>query len=183
MRRAVLGFAIVLALNSWASVAFAQAPGRLSLDISVGRGFGSTEGVYRDNHSGLAADLLAAVRLRPLASGGVVAALGAGVQGTGPITSICIPHPSGGCVPSFPEFRVFSGAVGWEMSGGRVRGLVGPAAVHADATAAAVFGRVDIAAPLVGRVWFLVSARAVLVPDYRDDSFRLGTVGIGVRIR
>lgn len=127
--------------------------------------------------------MLTALRLRPLAKGALIAAMGAGIQGTGPITSDCVPHPSGGCVPWFPDFNVFSAAAGWETSGGTLRGLVGPAAVHADAMAAAVIGRVDLSAPLLGRLWFLASARGLYVPNYAGDSFRLGNAGIGVRIR
>lgn len=64
-----------------------------------------------------------------------------------------------------------------------VRGLFGPAWVRADDSTYGFQGRVDMAVPLISRLWFIVSARGLIVPSYRGDRFRLYAFSGGLRIR
>lgn len=164
------------------SMAAGQVPGPYSVEVSVGRGSGSTDGTYRSNDTGLTVDVLFAARVYSFDSGGVVAALSTGIQGSGPLAA-CLPASNGGCVPPFPSFAVWSATIGWETSGGGLRGLIGPAVVSDETTVMGALGHVDAAAAVGSRVWLVVSARGIVIPSYQRDRFRLGSLGVGFRIR
>lgn len=172
--------AILLLVVCVSSVA-AQAPAPISLEASLGLGEGSTAGFYHNETGAITVDLLVAARVRSLQDGGLVVAVGAGIQGSGNTELACMLDAP--CEATFPEFSIFSASVGWESPGGGVRGLVGPAAAHAEDTALAWMARIDLGKRVIGRLWLLASARGFLVPDYRGDEFRLGSLGVGVRIR
>jgi|SRR5690606_33842619 len=183
MSKALLPALFAAALSLWAADATAQTPGRLSVDLGIGRGLGTGDGWYMDNGKGITGDVLVSYRLRDLGSGGLLVGANAGIQGTSAYATICTIGPEEGCLAPFPQFGIFAAAVGWESSGGNLRAFVGPALVHADATAAAVFGRGDVALPLFSRVSAVLGLRGTVVPDYRGDPFYLGSLSIGLRIR
>ncbi|HEU5207973.1 MAG TPA: hypothetical protein VFU06_01075 [Longimicrobiales bacterium] len=183
MRRAWMTLVIAAAIGAGASDVAAQARSPLSLDLNVGRGIGTGHGTYLDNSDGFIGDVLLAYRLRGIGSGGLLAAFDAGIQGTRSHALVCMEPENVQCVPPFPEFKVFAAAVGWENSSGSFRAFAGPAVVHADEAAGGVFARGDVALPLFSRVWGVAGVRGVIVPDYQGDSFQLGGVSFGLRIR
>ena len=165
--------------------AHAQSLWPVSFQAGLGVGKGSTSGEYHNNSDGITGDLLLGIRARPLLRGGLAFALGIGMQGSGAIASICIARASGtGCIPGFPQFMVVSALGGWETARANLRVLAGPATVRGNASfAAAWLGRIDLATPPVSRIALTASFRGLIVPDYRGDSFRLRSMGLGIRIR
>lgn len=132
----------------------------------------------------MTADLLVAVRSPPALVHGLTTAVSIGVQGTGPVTDVCLIGPDGTCVPRFPQFTLVSILAGWETDTfTTVRILTGPAYAHADEGAFAWQGRVDLTIPVLWRLSLALAGRAAFVPNYRGDSFRLGSVEMGLRFR
>ena len=164
--------------------AAAQARWPISVELNVGRGSGHAVGGYRGDGSGPAIDALLGYRVTPGVGGGFVLALSANVQGPIWVDLLCIPAPAGGCVPDFPTFAAGAVLAGYETSANvMVRGLLGPAYVRADESTFGFQGRADLAVPLVARVSLVLSGRALLVPSYRGDMFRLYAIGFGFRVR
>jgi hypothetical protein len=181
-------FAFALAIASLLAVArdtSAQPRSPISLEATVGMGFGSTDGDYRQNRTGLAADALLAARLRPTAGGALVVGLGASVQGSGASSLECRPAPGGGCVSRFPDFYAFAPLAGWENGHATLRAMAGPAFVHAMGAGQAVGiqGRLDVVAATIRRVAVIASLRPTWIPDYRGDAVGLLAVGLGLRFR
>lgn len=174
--------ALVLLLAG--SQAAAQNRWPVSLELNGGHGLGRTAGEYRDDGSGVAIDALVAYRLTPVSGDGVVIAVSSSGQGPVTVDQVCIPAPGGGCVPNFPTFGSVVALIGYESSPNwTLRGLLGPAYVRAEESTLGFQGRIDIAVPFVSRVSFALSARAMLIPDYRGDSFQLYAFGLGLRLR
>jgi hypothetical protein len=163
----------------------AQSLWPVSFEIGMGVGKASTSGEYRRNTNGNTLDALSALRLRTMSHGAVVASLGFGLQGTGGVTTICLPRSTGaGCIPKFPQFTAFSALVGWETRHANLRVLGGPALVRGDSSSTnAWMGRIDLATPPVLRLSLLAFFRAAVVPYYEGDSFRFQSMGIGLRLR
>ena len=167
------------------SLAAAQARWPVFLETTAGKGGGSTEGEYRNNSSGITADALLGFRPSPNFRSGVVFAAAISMHGSGPVTAICIPASNGGCVPAFPDFLTIAGLIGYERGvNSTVRFSAGPAYASAgDRSSIAFQGRIDAALPVLWHLSIVASGRAVLIPDYRGDSFTLRSVGIGLRLR
>lgn len=181
-------FAFALAIASLLTVAHAasaQPRSPISLEATVGLGFGSTDGDYRQNRTGLAADALLGARLRPAAGGALVVGLGASVQGSGASSLECRPAPDGGCTSRFPDFYAFAPLAGWENGHATLRAMAGPAFVHAmDAgRAVGVQARLDVVAASIRRVAVIASVHPTWIPDYRGDAIGLLAVGLGLRFR
>lgn len=154
----------------------------VSLEASLGRGSGSTSGEYRSNDAGLVGDLLAAVDIVPIPAGRLVYAMSIGVQGTGAVTSNCIPASGGGCVPGFPEFTLIGALGGWETSNRVLRLLAGPTYVATDGA----FGwqaRASVFLPPLSHVSLGLLLRGAIIPDYDGATFRLIAGGITLRLR
>ena len=155
----------------------------VSIEATVGLGVGDTNGDYRDNGTGVTADVSVAWRVRPSNKGGFVGGLNWAGQGTGPTSDICILRTDGTCVPRFPDFFIIGALLGWENGRENVRFLAGPARVDAGSSILGWQARLDASVPLAWHVSVLGSARGILLPDYRGDQFRLGALGIGLRLR
>lgn len=155
----------------------------VSVEIGLGRGSGSTSGLYKANQNGFTADALLALRLREAGPGHLVSAVGIALQGTAPYHSDCPLRPDGSCVEPFPEFGVASALLGWETQGTAVRLLAGPGHVVNGEGAFALQARADAFLPLVGRLGIGLSARGLLVPDYEGESFRVFGGQVGLRLR
>lgn len=156
----------------------------LSVEATVGRGFGNTRGEYRDNSTGGSADLLVAWRIAASSTGGWVVGGHLSMQGSGPVTLICIPASHGGCVPRWPDFATIGLLAGYETTPkSTIRIMVGPAGVHAAESAFGLVARVDFALPVAWHISLAGSARSIVVPSYRGDSFQLYGVGVGLRLR
>ncbi len=183
VRRLLIVSAIALTLTG-TSAAEAQDRWPVFFEATVGRGTGQTDGEYRDNTAGITADVLVGFRIRPAAGAGLIAGGSVGMQGSGPVTDICLPARRGGCVPDFPDFLTVAALIGWESSANAaVRVSGGPTYVRGDVATVGLQGRVDLAVSLVRRISLAVSGRGTLVPDYRGDAFQLASVGIGLRLR
>lgn len=178
---ATLTLASTLLLSSGAD---AQQRSALTLDASIGWSSGRTNGEYRDDRRGPAADVLLALRFRPVAAGALVAGVSASAQGVGATDDLCVPASTGGCIPTFPGFEMIGALVGWQNAGATVRVMGGPAYVQADWRGWAVGwqGRLDGALPVARHVAVVGSARGTVVPSYRGDAFRLIAFGVGLRI-
>ena len=160
----------------------AQSLWPVSLEASIGDGKSTTSGEYRGQGGGNTFDLVAGFRFKSLLGGG------------GAVTDICIPASTGtGCIPRFPEFTFYSGLIGWETHGSYVRVLAGPAVAHAagrdqllvryDESVLAWVGRVDFATPAIMHISAIAFFRGAHVPEFRGNSFRFQSMGIGLRLR
>ena len=168
-----------------ASPTYAQRTPRITFDATVGKGTGRTDGMYRDNRSGVTADAVLAVRVASLLGGSLVAGVNGSAQGSGAYDTICLPSPKGGCIPAFPNFEIVGALVGWQDTPRRVRASAGAAYVQAewDGWSVAWQGRVDLALPVASHVAAVASLRATVVPNYpQGDAFRLFAFGLGIRI-
>lgn len=105
MSKALLPALFAAALSLWAADATAQTPGRLSVDLGIGRGLGTGDGWYMDNGKGITGDVLVSYRLRDLGSGGLLVGANAGIQGTSAYATICTIGPEEGCLAPFPPVR------------------------------------------------------------------------------
>ena len=194
-----------LPINSFAAITIAmilfrtssvgaQSLWPVSLEASIGDGKSTTSGEYHGHGNGNTLDLVAGLRFKSLFGGGLTAALGIGTHGTGAVADICLPPTTGtGCIPRLPQFTVYSGLLGWETHGSYVRVLAGPAVAHAagrdqllvryDESVLAWVGRVDFATPAIMHISAIAFFRAAHVPEFRGDSFRLQSIGLGLRLR
>jgi hypothetical protein len=163
--------------------AWCQTPWPVSLELGLGRGSGHTSGVYLANGGGLTADAVLASRVHDQSSGGLVVAVGVGIQGAGPYDGVCLLKPEGGCIASFPEFTMASALLGWETSNTVLRLLAGPGYVVSGDGGLALQGRVNLVLPLVSRLGIGASVRGALVPKYDGESFTLVSGQLLLRIR
>ena len=162
---------------------WAQERWPLSVELGVGRGTGSTSGLYKSNQQGFTADVLVALRLREAGPGGLVSAAGIAVQSPGAVDDGCILKPDGGCVEAFPDIAVASAMLGWETAGTAFRLLAGPGYVVNRDGAFALQVRADAFLPLVARLGIGFSARGMIVPDHNGESFRVFGGQVGLRVR
>lgn len=156
---------------------------RLFVESTFGLATGRTSGEYRNNRTGLAADLM--IGARPGTSSGWVVGASISAQGGGPVDDECVPASTGGCVPSFPSFVMLGLPLGYESSSDiSVRLTASPVIVRPDFDnwTLGLQGRVDSALPIVWRISGVVSGRVALIPDYNSDSFRLYAFGFGLRL-
>lgn len=165
------------------SVGAAQHLWPVSAEISVGRTTGSTSGEYRSNDTGLALDVLAGARVGQLPQGSLFAAVGLALQGTGPVTDICLPASRGGCIPRFPQFCIASILAGWETDDGAARVLAGPAYAWADRAAPGLQAHGSLFLIHTWRLAVGVTIRGLILPVYDGDSFQLLAGGVTVRVR
>ena len=158
-----------------------------TLEVVVGLGVGHTSGEYRENNTGVTAEFLVGHRIGHTERGHYFAALTVGGQGSGTVTSDCLPADRGGCVPSFPSFESVGVLAGWEHGSTRYRALTGPSAVRAhgdwDTIVLGWVGRLDAVVPLTGRLSVLGSFRVLTIPDYSGDSFAWASFVAGLRLR
>jgi hypothetical protein len=166
------------------ATAHAQGMRPVTLDATLGKGTGRTDGIYRDdNRTGVTLDAMLAVRIRALTRGALVAGVNGSVQGAGPYDTVCLPAPGGGCIPAFPEFEMVGALLGWQDRNAFVRATAGAAYVQAEGWSVAWQGRVDLALPVTSHVAPVASLRGTLIPnDPRGDSFHLFAFGLGLRI-
>jgi hypothetical protein len=157
----------------------------VSVEFNVGMGFGGSSAPHGSS-GGLAADALLGFRpgASGLAAGGFVVAVNGSGQAFGVSQASCDAVPGVPCTPEFPRFWILAALAGWETRNGGMRFLVGPALARSSSTpVGAAQARLDWAKPIVGRVAVLASARFAWVPEYQGDSFKLGSIGVGVRLR
>jgi hypothetical protein len=160
----------------------AQGRWAVSVDVSVGAGIGGSSAPHGSKY-GASADALVGFRPGAGPAGGFVVALSASGEALG-VHQSCEVLPGGACTPDFPGFWMVSALAGWELPRGGVRFLAGPAVAISNSTAvSAARLRVDLAKPIFGRVSLLVSGRVAYIPDYGGDSFSLGSMSVGVRLR
>lgn len=181
--RRVLICCAVLAISR-VSPGAAQRLSPVSFDVNVGAGLGGSSAPHGSS-AGLSADAVLGFRprARAHAAGGFVIAVSGSGQAFGVGEVSCDALPGGTCTPEFPKFWVFSMLAGWETANGGVRFLVGPAVARSSSRGVgAMHVRLDLAKPIVNHVSLLASVRSVYIPKYRGDSFRLGAIGVGVRL-
>lgn len=155
----------------------------ISFEFNAGVGFGGSSAPHGSS-GGLALDALLGLRPGARAAGGLVVAASASGQAFGVGEASCDAIPGVPCTPESPEFWMLAMLAGWETGNGAMRLLVGPALAGSGAgPVGAAHARVDLARPVVGRLSLLASARFAYIPDYRGDAFRLGSFGVGVRMR
>ena len=167
------------------ATAGAQESKAITLEATLGKGTGRTDGLYRDNRSGVTLDAILAARVRTLRRGALVAGVNVSVQGSGAYDTICLLAPDGGCIPEFPSFEIVGALVGWQDRNAFVRVTTGAAYVQAgwEDWSVAWQGRADLALPVTSHVAAVASLRSTLVPNYpRGDSFQLFAFGLGVRV-
>ena len=154
----------------------------VSFEFSVGPGFGGSSFPYGPS-GGASGDVLLGLRPGARAAGGFVVALSGSGQAFG-VSFACDIVPGGSCTPEFPEFWILSALAGWETGNGAARLLIGPAvATSSSEQVGAAQARLELAKPIFSHLSVLASARFSYVPKYRDDSFRLGSIGVGFRLR
>jgi hypothetical protein len=175
-------FALVLAAALPSSRGESQSLSRSFLEFNVGLSAGDAS-VPNGPSRGIAGDVL--LGFKPgRTPGGFVTAVSA--SGQTPMASIaCDLVPGGTCPIDFPGFLIVAAHAGWETEAGRARILAGPALAisESDGNGAALQIRLELAAPLSGRLSVIGSGRFVYIPGIADRSFTLGAAGIGLRIR
>ena len=153
----------------------------LSFETNVGAGFGSSSAPHGSS-GGFSADALLGFRFSARAP--LVIALSGSGQAPALQDASCIILPDGTCPPDFPVFWIVSALAGLETREGGTRFLIGPAVgISSSQRVAAAQARMDFALPAAAHISFIVSGRYAYVPRYRGDSFRLGALGLGLRIR
>lgn len=184
LTRILMGVAAMATLSAAPCSAQQQSPA--SVEFNAGMGFGDASTPHGSSR-GLSLDALVGFHpgARRLASamGGFVAGLGGSVNAIG-VSEACDVVPGGSCTPEFPEFWIFSALAGWETASGRARFLIGPAVAKANSqTAGGAQVRLDLTQHVFNHVSLLASGQFNYIPNYRGDSFRLGSVGVGFRLR
>jgi hypothetical protein len=183
--------ALVALVSLGLTTAPALAQGTLrpaSVDVGVGVGFGRGGGL-RHARDGVAASALVAWRVRALSAGAMLVGLGGSAQAPTDGSDDCLLAPGGGCVPNYPGLQSVGALGGWGAGRGRrgsaVRALAGPAVFRSDerATALGLQARVDVATPSVAHLALVAWGQAALVPRLRSEAYRLGAVGLGLRVQ
>lgn len=179
--RRILVCSAVLAIRPVSPCAAQLRP--VSFEFNVGVGFGGSSAPHGSS-TGLALDALLGFRPRARAAGGFVVAVAGSGQALGVAEASCDALPGVPCTPEFPEFWVLSALAGWETENGDMRFLAGPALAGSGLKpVGAMQARLDLAKPVVGHVSVLASARFAYLPKHRGDSFSLGSIGVGFRLR
>jgi hypothetical protein len=162
----------------------AQRLSPVSFDFNVGVGFGDSSGPY-DSNVGVAADALVGFRsgARARTAGRFVVAVSGSGQVFGGGES-CTAIPGIPCTSGFPEFGVLSTLAGWETGAGGARLLVGPAVARSRSEfIGAAQARLDLAKSISSHFSLLVSGRFTYIPRSQGESFSLGAIGVGFRLR
>ena len=159
-----------------------------SFEFGTGVGFGQSSAPHGSSR-GLSVDALVGfrpatrARRRERAAGGLVVGVGGTVNALG-VAEACDIVPGGSCTPEFPEFWILSTLAGWETGRGRARILVGPAIARSSSHhVGATQVRLDLAQHVFSHVSLLASGQFDYIPKYKGDSFGLGSLGVGVRLR
>jgi hypothetical protein len=153
-----------------------------SVEVNAGPTFGGSTGHYFTG-TGLSLDALVALRPGVQRGGGFVLAVSGSAHALG-VRVECDAVPGVPCAQNFPEFWLVSALAGWQTRNGGARILIGPAVVGAEShQAGAAQARLELATPLLRQLSLLASARMAYIPSYRGEAFRLGAVGIGLRLR
>jgi len=172
---------LAVGVASRASPCAAQARWPVFFEFSPGATVGGSSAPHSARYGG-SADALLGFRTRTHGAGTFVVAVSGSGEALG-VSSACDTSPGGTCTPDFPEFWIVSALAGWETARGGAHLLVGPAIAISNSTSAvAIRLRVDLAKSIFGRVALLVSGRVAYIPEYGGDSFRLGSIGAGVRL-
>ncbi|MDQ2664800.1 MAG: hypothetical protein M3Z05_02215 [Gemmatimonadota bacterium] len=161
----------------------------LSADVAVGLSYGQGGGM-RDARTGLAASGVIARALRPAHVGRPVVALIGSTQGPISGGDVCLLTPgSGGCVPNYPRIESLGLLGGWTLGqgndGAAARVLLGPAVFHSQdgGSTGGAQGRVDFATPALIHIALLAWGQGSVLPRLRGETYRLGAIGLGVRVR
>lgn len=165
----------------------AQDRSPFSVDITVGPGVGVGGGVARQR-AGLAADGIAAWRVRSVAAGQVLVGVSGSAQVAVGHNDLCEIAPGGGCVPDFPQFYSAVLLAGMEIAmahGASVRLLGGPGYYREDEgdRALGFQGRVDLATASWHSIAFVASLRGAVLPTFRSTPHGLGALGFGLRLQ
>ena len=178
--RALACFAI--AALSIVSPCTAQQLRPVFFELSAGATFGGSSVPHQLKY-GFAGSALAGYRPGVRTTGGFVVAISGSVEAHG-VSVACDVVAGGNCAPDFPHFWILSALAGWKTTSGSVRFLVGPGVAHSDSErAGAMQARLELAKPIFSRVSLLASGRFNNIPDHRGDSFRLGSIAVGFRLR
>ena len=105
---------LIAVVSATPAVAQTRVGPSVTFDATVGKGTGRTDGLYKDNRSGFAADAVLVMRIKSLPRGSLVAGVNGSVHGAGSHTDICLPAPDGRCIPAFPEFEMLGALLGWQ---------------------------------------------------------------------
>jgi hypothetical protein len=176
---------LIAVVSATPAVAQTRVGPSVTFDATVGKGTGRTDGLYKDNRSGFAADAVLVMRIKSLPRGSLVAGVNGSVHGAGSHTDICLPAPDGRCIPAFPEFEMLGALLGWQDANAYLRATAGAAYVQAEweGWSVAWQGRADLALPMASHFGAVLSLRATVIPNYpRGDAFRLFAFGLGLRI-
>ena len=183
-RGAMAGAFLIACMASIPRDTSAQLHPSLSVEATLGLGFGYTAGEYLADRQGRGVDLMLGVRPGAAGKRGIVLGANASLYDGGPHTLVC--HQAtrrDGCIRPFPFFEVAGALVGWENASTTLRVMGGPAWAHAESDALAWQARLDGALPVVWRLALVGSVRGTVVPNYRGDVVNLLALGLGVRVR
>lgn len=157
-----------------------------SLGISAGAG-----GEYV-NRAGGSAEAIVTMPVSATSSHAFVVGLTGAANGPVAGDDICIGKIGGGdeitCLDRYPTFLSLGVVAGVQRPlGARLssRILAGPAYYHSveDGDTFGLQGRVDVAAPLALRTALVGSVRGAVLPDFRGETLRIVTFGLGLRIQ
>jgi hypothetical protein len=180
LHRILICFAVLA--TAGVSPCAAQRLRPVSFDFNVGASVGASSAPH-ESSGGISADALLGFQRGARAAGGLVVAVGVSGQALG-VHAACDVVPGGTCAPDFPGFGILSTLAGWETANGGARFLVGPAvAMSGSKLVGATQARLDLAKPIFSHFSLLVAGGFAYIPKYRGDSFSLGSIGVGFRLR
>jgi hypothetical protein len=167
----------------------AQQPHSLTLDATVGGGYGRGGG-ERVGRNFLSADVALASRVRTASRGSLLVAMTGAWHGNLGDAGCLLAADRRSCVPKYPSLTSAGALVGWEIRqgssarGASARVAAGPAYYHGDGGhALGLQARFDLATPAPFHVALVASARGVVLPNFRGDALAVGTLGFGVRLQ
>jgi hypothetical protein len=180
LRRTLVCFAVLAIAR--ASPCAAQRLWPVSFEFNVGATFGGSSTPHLVSR-GFSAGALLGLRPGARAVGGFFIAVSGSGEALG-VYAACDAVPGGDCAPDFPDFWILSTLAGWETGNGGARFLVGPAVATSNSrVVGAAQARLDLAKPIFSRFSLLASGRFAYIPKYRGDSFSMGSIGVGFRLR
>jgi hypothetical protein len=191
MSRAIAIAAMLLFSASAHALSAQDGPARLSVDGAVGGGHGWRGGPHVERGL-IAADLLAAVRLRGDTRRSFVIAFEVSRDWQLNGDLLCLSDPVGACLPEYPGFAALNAVAGYQWHSApalRVRVLGGPGYYttyldHHSTTmhSVGVGARTDIAVQLFRPVSATITGRAGWIPRIRGESYVPGALMIGLRL-
>ncbi len=186
VKRMHIRFAAVLTLCLAVPAAAQLSPP--AVDVGAG-GWVGTGGGVRDHRTGVVFDaMISGVALHVPHANLVVAVNASDAHAPSINNDGCLlATPPSHCAPDYPQFTAFGLLTGLEARStqGSARALAGPAVFNVDGSgnAGGLQTRIDLASASVFHVSLVAAFRGTLVPRFRGDSYRTGSLSLGIRLR